>query len=47
MYDEDVRSVSLNSDEIEIIKELLSYHLDHCVSVGEEISVRELLDKLG
>lgn len=46
MYDDIVMSVGLTSDEIDLIVELLSCHLDHCVSAGEEITVNELLLKL-
>ena len=46
MYDEIVKSVELTSDEIDILKELLFYRLDQCVSTGEEITVRDLLEKL-
>ena len=46
MYNEIVKSVDLTDDEIDILKELLSYRLDECVSVGEEITVKELLEKL-
>lgn len=46
MYDEIVKSVDLTDDELTILKELLFYHLDQCVSVGEEITVKELLGKL-
>lgn len=46
MYDEIVTSVELTDDELNIIKELLFYRLDECVSIGEEITVKELLGKL-
>ncbi len=46
MYNEIVKSVDLTDNEIDILKELLSYRLDECVSVGEEITVKELLEKL-
>ncbi len=46
MYDEIVKSIDLTNDEIEILKELLFYRLDQCISVGEEITVKELLEKL-
>ncbi len=46
MYDEIVKSVDLTSDEIELLNELLFYRLDKCVSIGEEITVKDLLDKL-
>jgi len=47
LYDEIVKSVDLTDDEMTILKELLSYRLDECVSIGEEIAVNELLRKLG
>lgn len=46
LYDEIVKSVVLTDDELTIIKELLFYRLDQCVSIGEEITVKELLGKL-
>ena len=46
MYDETVKSVDLTDDELTIIEELLFYRLDQCVSIGEEITVKELLGKL-
>lgn len=46
MYDEIVKSVDFTDDELTIIKELLFYHLDKCISIGEEIIVRDLLEKL-
>ena len=46
MYDETVKSVDLTDDELTVLKELLSYRLDQCISIGEEITVRELLGKL-
>ena len=46
MYDEIVTSVELTNDELIILKELLFYRLDECVSIGEEITVKELLGKL-
>lgn len=47
LYDEIVKSVDLTDDELTIIKELLFYRLDKCASLGEEITVRDLLEKLG
>lgn len=47
MYDEITKSVELTNDEAEILKELLSHRLDQCASIGEEITVKELLGKLG
>ncbi len=46
MYDEVVKNVELTDDEISILKELILYRLDQCVSIGEEIVVRDLLEKL-
>lgn len=46
LYDKTVKSVDITDDELTILKELLSYRLDECVSVGEEITVKELLGKL-
>lgn len=46
LYDEIVKSVDLTDDELTILKELLSYRLDQSASIGEEITVRELLEKL-
>ena len=46
MYDEIVTKLDLTSDEVDLIKELLFYRLDQCVSIGEEITVRDLLEKL-
>ncbi len=46
MYDKIVKSVYLTDDELTILKELLFYRLDGCVSIGEEITVRDLLEKL-
>ncbi len=46
VYDEVIMSVDLTYDEVDLLSELLSCHLDQCVSVGEEITVKELLGKL-
>ena len=46
MYDKIVKSVEFTDDELSILKELLFYRLDQCVSIGEEITVKELLGKL-
>lgn len=46
LYDGIVKSVDLTDDELTILKELLFYRLDQCVSIGEEITVKELLEKL-
>jgi len=46
LYDEIVKSVDLTSDEVDLLNELLSYRLDKCVSIGEEITVKDLLNKI-
>ncbi len=46
MYEEVVKTVDLTSDEVEILIDILSYRLAQCVSIGEEITVRELLEKI-
>jgi hypothetical protein len=46
LYDKIVKSVDLTDDELSILKELLFYRLDKCISIGEEITVKELLGKL-
>lgn len=46
MYDEIIKTVNLTTDEYDIIKELLLARLDNCVSLGEAIAVRSLLEKL-
>jgi len=46
LYDEIVKSVDLTDDELTILKEALLYRLEQCVSIGEEITVRELMEKL-
>ena len=46
LYNENVKTVDLTADEVDIIKELLSYRLDQCISISEEITVNDLLDKL-
>ncbi len=46
MYDEVVKTINLTSDEVEILIDALSYRLAQCVSVGEDITVRELLEKI-
>jgi len=46
LYDECLKTINLTSDEVELLGELLFYRLDKCVSIGEEITVRDLLDKL-
>jgi len=46
LYDKTVKSVELTDDELTILKELLSYRINECISIGEEITVKELLEKL-
>jgi hypothetical protein len=46
LYDEVVKTINLTSDEVEILIDALSYRLAQCVSVGEDITVRELLEKI-
>lgn len=46
LYDKIVKSVDLTDDEISILKEVLSYRLEQCASIGEEIIVRSLLEKI-
>jgi len=45
-YEENLKYVDLTEDELTIFKKLLFYRLDECVSIGEEITVRDLLEKL-
>lgn len=46
LYGRITKFVELTEDEVELIKELLLPRLDQCVSIGEEITVRDLLEKL-
>lgn len=46
MYDEDVLIVGLSSDEVEILKEVLKNRLESCFSLGEQITIEELIEKL-
>lgn len=46
MYDEVVKSIDLSADEVDLMRELLFYHLNESLSVGEELTVRNLLEKL-
>ena len=46
MYDVAIKSVELTADEIEILKEVLELRQDKCVSVGEVMTIENLLDKL-
>lgn len=45
MYDEIVTTLSLSADEVDIIKLALEKYHDEIVSLGEEITVTELLKK--
>lgn len=46
MYDEEILIVGLSSDEVEILKELLRNRLESCFSLGEQITIEELIEKL-
>ena len=46
MYETEIKTVCLTSDEIDLLKELLVPRLDECISVGEEITVKGLIDKI-
>lgn len=46
MYDEEILIVGLSSDEVEILKEVLHNRLESCFSLGEEITIQELIEKL-
>lgn len=46
MYYDVVKNVDLTADEIELLITLLESELDNCLSVGEEITVNELIEKL-
>lgn len=46
LYDEKVLSVSLTADEIQLIKCALDIYSDLAVSIGEEVTINELLEKL-
>ena len=46
LYDEIVKEVALSADEVDLIIDLLASYQDRCLSVGEEITVQELLHKL-
>ena len=46
MYDEIKKEITLTSDEIDMLVTLLEPEIDNCLSVGEEITVKELLGKL-
>lgn len=46
MYDEDVKILALTQDEIDVLKEALSNRLESCYSLGETITIQELIEKL-
>lgn len=46
MYDEIIKSVDLTSDEVDLLITLLEPEINKCISVGAELTVRGLLDKL-
>lgn len=46
MYDVEIRSISITEDEDELLHELLINQLDKCISIGEELTIKNLLDKL-
>ena len=46
MYNEDVLIVGLSSDEVEILKEVLKNRLESCCSLGEQVTIEELIEKL-
>ena len=46
LYDKTEKMIDLTSDEIDILINLLSYRLERCVSIGEEITIGNLLDKI-
>lgn len=46
MYDEVVKNVDLTADEIELLITLLESEVDNCLTVGEEITINELIEKL-
>lgn len=46
MYDEEILVVGLSSDEVEILKEALNNRLESCFSLGEQITIEELIGKL-
>lgn len=46
MYEDIVKTVPLTSDELDLLKVLVEAEMDNTLSVGEEITVRDLLEKL-
>lgn len=46
MYDEEVKIIALSSDEIDVLKEVLNIRLESCYSLGEQVLIEELIEKL-
>lgn len=46
LYDEEIFIVTLTADEIQLIKCALDIYSDLAVSLGEEVTINELLEKL-
>lgn len=46
MYDENIKTVELTSDEVDLLKEVLFPRLEQAVSIGEEMTILGLLEKL-
>lgn len=46
MYDEIIKNIPITTDEINLLTQLLEFKLQHCISIGEEVVVNELLTKL-
>lgn len=46
MYDETVLTIKLTADEIDILKLALDRYQDTIISVGEELTVKELIEKI-
>ena len=46
MYDDTVATISLSADEVDIIKLALEKYQDTVVSIGEELTINELLKKI-
>lgn len=46
MYDEIIKTIRVTSDEVDLLIALLEDEVDNCLSVGAEITVNDLLEKL-
>lgn len=46
LYDTIMKKIDLTDDEISLLQELLFYRLESCISLGEELTVKGLLDKI-